>query len=276
MQYKHSMLRYLFILAIFTGSLVCLQADDSASVMFDKGKTYYANGKYLEALYFFNELIKDNSTEYLGDAWFWSSKSYLASGDIENAEKNLEYFLLNFPRNSNYNEGFYYKGRILFIEKEYEKAIELFNRFIRTNPFSPFVSNSYFWIGECLYNTGHFNEARQMYEKVVTDYKSSYKFEASQYKIELIDLRSREEELLQLIRWSHEESTKTIEEYKNREKSYLQTISAYQKKLQDLESAQAENENKALNRLNAAAQKLEDYLKNLENQKTGSEADGEN
>jgi TolA-binding protein len=242
-----------------------LSADDSGNSILEKGKTYYSNGKYLEALYFFNELIDEDYPDNKGDAYFWSAKSYLAVGEVDNAEINLELFLLNFPRNINYNEGFYYKGRILFIQQEFDKSLELFNRFIRSNPFSPFTSNAYYWIGECLYNTGHFDESLAMYEKIVKDYPSSFKLEAAQYKISLIDYRFREEELLRLIRWSHEESMRTIEDYRNREKSYLQTIEAYQKKIIELEKGETGSNEENLQRLKNAAQKLEDYLNGLKN-----------
>lgn len=265
-------IRFLF-LAILVSALsnVTLLAVDASATLFDKGKTYYSNGKYIEALYFFNELIEAESEEYKGDAWFWSAKSYLASGEIDNAEKNLEYFLLNYPRNLNYSEAYYYKGRILFIQKEYDKAIELFNSFIRSSPFSPFASNAYYWIGDCLYSTGYFDEALEMYRKVVSDYPSSYKLEAAQYKISLIDFRFREEELLRLIRWSHEESIRTIEEYRNREKNYLQTIDAYQKRIIEMESGKTGVDSASLERLVDAAEKLEEYLEELKTEASQSE-----
>lgn len=253
-----------------------LPAEESGRTMFENGQTYYSNGKYLEALYFFNELIKDKSAEFEGDAWFWAAKSYLAAGEIDSAEKNLEYFLLNFPRNSNYNEGFYYKGRILFIQKEFDKAVDLFNRFIRSSPFSPFVSNAYFWIGDSLYNSGYFDDALEMFRKVVDEYPASFKFEASQYKISLIELRTREEELLRLIRWSHEESIKSIEEYRNREKNYLQTIEAYQKRIIEMESGNTGVDSESLRRLNAAAEKLENYLESLKTENSGNDYEREN
>lgn len=256
----------IFILYLLVLSTVYpLFSSEEDRVLFEKGQTYYSNGKYLEALYFFNELIDGGSSEYEGDSWFWAAKSYMAAGELENAKNSLEYFLLNYPRNSNYSEGYYYKGRLLYLEEEYSKSLDLFNRFIRSSPFSPFVSNAYYWIGECLYSTGNFDEALEMFKKVVNDYPASYKFEASNYKISLIDFRFREKELLQLIRWSHEESLRELEEYRNREKNYLQTIKAYQERIIDLESGSSSADSQTLERLSDAALKLKNYLEKLEN-----------
>jgi hypothetical protein len=57
------------------------------------------------------------------------------------------------------------------------------------------------------------------------------KLEAAQYKVSLIQLRKREVELAKLLKWSHEDFLKSIEEYQNREKAYVQAIEAYQKRL---------------------------------------------
>jgi hypothetical protein len=65
----------------------------------------------------------------------------------------------------------------------------------------------------------------------------------------LINQKKIEIELLALLRWSHEESLKTMEEYQRRERTYDQALTAYQKRiadmlkdtrLSDLESANAE------------------------------------
>jgi TolA-binding protein len=271
--FVYSKKKYILLFWFLVLPFSILQADESGNALFEKGKVYYSNAKYLEALYFFNEIINEEYNDYLADAYFWSAKSYLAVNEIDNAVINLEHFLLNYPRNPNYNEGFYYKGRILFMQNEFEKSLELFNRFIRSNPFSPFVSNAYYWIGECLYHTGNFDEALKVYKKVVEEYPSSFKLEASQYKISLIDYRFREEELLRLIRWSHEESLRTIEDYRNREKNYLQTISAYQQRIIEMENGKPGMSPETVNRLNDAVLKLENYLNELKNVESGGSVD---
>ncbi|MDR0622835.1 MAG: hypothetical protein LBG10_00195, partial [Treponema sp.] len=71
----------------------------------------------------------------------------------------------------------------------------------------------------------------------------------SSYRLGLINQKKIEIELLALLKWSHEESLKTMEEYQRRERTYDQALTAYQKRiadmlkdtrLADLESANAE------------------------------------
>ncbi len=57
-------------------------------------------------------------------------------------------------------------------QKEYDRAIQQFREFLRTNPDSALVGNAHYWIGECYYTLGdysqailQFNEVRQHYAK---------------------------------------------------------------------------------------------------------------
>ena len=96
---------------------------------------------------------------------------------------------------------------------------------------SAFVSSAWFWVGESLYGLGQLDDALAAYQKIVTDFPTSVKLEAAQYKVSLIQLSRREVELSKLLKWSHEDFLKSVEEYQNREKAYVQAIEAYQKRL---------------------------------------------
>jgi chromosome segregation ATPase len=66
------------------------------------------------------------------------------------------------------------------------------------------------------------------------EYPQSAKYEAASYRIALINQKKVEAELLNILKWSHEESLKTVEEYQRRERSYDQAIIAYQKRIADM------------------------------------------
>ncbi len=73
--------------------------------------------------------------------------------------------------------------------------------------------SAYFWIGESLYFLGHKNEAQYFYNRIINDFPESYKYEASNYRSELIKLGEKEEELLKLLKWSHEDALKEREDF---------------------------------------------------------------
>ncbi len=207
----------------------------------EPGVNHFADGRFNDSLYFFRSVISDPKLSDLhGDAYFWLSKTHLALNNVQDAEKNLEYFLMNYVESPNYAEGLYQKGRLLFLQNEYESAIQVLYNFIDQFPDNSFVGNSFFWIGESLYAMGHLDKATKVYQKIVRDYPKSYKIDAAKYRISLIELKYREQELMKFLKWSHEESLKTLEEFQIREKTYEQAIAAYQKKLSEYAEAGTE------------------------------------
>lgn len=227
--------KYIFIL----GLLLSISIFGAASLFaadsdLERGIGYFSASRFSEALHTFRNIIADpKKTEIHGDAYFWLAKSHMAMNNLADAEKNLEFFILNFENNPNFPEALYQKGRLLYLQKEYEKAIQVFYGFIEQYPGNPFSGNAYFWIGESLYDIGHFEKAVKVFKTVVQDYPRSYKIDAAKYRISLIELKYREQELMKFLKWSHEEALQTLEEFQIREKTYEQAIAAYQKKLSE-------------------------------------------
>ncbi len=101
------------------------------------------------------------------------------------------------------------------------------------------MPNAYFWVGESLYALGKLDQALSVFRKVLRDYPASFKAEAAQYRVSLIELGRKEAELAKLLKWSHENSLKTIEEFQRRERAYEQAIETYQKRLAASSTGQA-------------------------------------
>ncbi len=160
------------------------------------------------------------------------AKSHMAVGDLDEAERTPRGTTSQPIRQAaDYPEALYQKGRLLYMQEQYEPAVQVLQGFLSAYPKSAFVPNAYFWVGESLYALGKLDEALTVYRKVVRDFPSSFKAEAAQYRVSLIELGRREAELAKLLKWSHEDSLKTIEEYQRRERAYEQAIEAYQKRL---------------------------------------------
>ena len=207
------------------------QSSGSASDLKD-GIEQFKNGQYDKAILLFHNVILDPSAgPQKAAAYLLIAKSYMAIGKLEDAEHNLEFYLATYPGAADFEEASYQKGRLLFMQEEYESAIQVLQAFIAAYPKSLFLSSAWFWVGETMYGLGRLDDALAVYQKIVTDYPTSAKVEAAQYKISLIQLSKREVELSKLLKWSHEELLKNVEEYQNREKAYVQAIEAYQKRL---------------------------------------------
>jgi TolA-binding protein len=155
----------------------------------------------------------------------------MALENHEGAARDLEYFLDSFPGSSFYDEGLYWKGRLLFIQNDFDNAIRALYNFIELFPEHEYTANAYFWIAESLYSLGHLEKSQRIFNLVLSEYPTSYKVEASRYRLSLIEMKNREEELMRLLKMSHEEYLFALEEFQRREKSYDQAIAGYQRKL---------------------------------------------
>jgi tol-pal system protein YbgF len=77
----------------------------------------------------------------------------------------------------------YYKNGIeLFKQKNFKEAKNNFESYAKENPQGKYLSNSFFWIGECEYNMGKFEEAILSYQTVIEKYPNSEKNSGSLLK----------------------------------------------------------------------------------------------
>ena len=195
----------------------------------------FQDSQFNDAILKLREILLDPDFEqYHGDAYFWIAKSYMALSRLDDAERNLEFFLLNYEDSPYFPEANYQKGRLLYLQGEYQSAIQVFQTFVEAFPTSPFIANAYYWSAESLYSLGHYDEAQELFERVVNDFPNSFRVEAARYRISLIDLRNREEELLTLLRWSHEEYLDAVEQFRREERTYQEAIASYQRRLASL------------------------------------------
>jgi len=222
----------LFIVFFILISTLIVAQNTNGRKLMESGLNNFSKGNYTIALSDFRDIILDSENEEIhGTAYYWIARAYMAQNLLEKAENNLDFFILNFAGNKLYPDAVYQKARLLFRKGEYDNSVQFFYKFIESYPEHPYVSNSYFWIAESLFELGHLEEAKIIYSMIIREYPKSYKLEAAKYKLSLITLKFRENELLKLLRISHEEYLKALEDFQQREKTYEQTISDYQRKL---------------------------------------------
>lgn len=262
-------------LVILPGA-VMLEADMPAPI--EQGIRSYQDGRFAEALRSFRSVLTERRLEsYQDDAYFWMGKTYIAMEEYEEAAGNIEFFLSSFPDSNLRAEGLYQKGRLLYLQREFEPAIQVLYNFINQYPEDLYTANAYFWIGESLYSIGHFDEAEEVFRYIDEKYPSSYKIEAARFRLQLIQFKYRENELVKLLKISHEEYLKAIEEFIQREKAYEQALSEYQKRLAVVLSEDLQEE---LDRLNARVKEQQLTISQLEEQnrklrsQTGSDTPG--
>lgn len=196
------------------------------------GLEAYARSDWSSAILSFRKAISSDTT--LTEAWYWLILSEISAGQYDTALIDSERFIEGFPKDQRVSDILYQKGRVYHIIGKYDESIQVLYQFLTGWPDHPMVSSAFYWIGESLNSVGRFEEASSIFNIVIERYPDSIKREASTYRIALIEQGKQEEELLKLLKMSHEESLKIIEEYQRREKTYEQAINAYQKRISDM------------------------------------------
>ncbi|MDR2028880.1 MAG: tetratricopeptide repeat protein [Treponema sp.] len=220
------------------------------------GIALYGEGKWPEAVIELRRAQAEAAnTGQRAEALYWVSLAELAAGEYEAAVRDMDELIRIAPAGLRIEEIPYHKGRALYYLGRYDEAMVLLKAYmdaLDAQGFNPAGDSSrksaaLYWMGECLYALGHLDKAGEMFILIVEQYPQSAKYEAASYRIALINQKKIETELLNILKWSHEESLKTVEEYQRRERSYDQAIIAYQKRiaemLKDTRLAELENAN---------------------------------
>jgi tetratricopeptide (TPR) repeat protein len=256
------------------------------------GIFYYGEGKWDEAVRELSLIDETASRALRGEALFWRGLSRLSAGDYEGAVLDMDALETLHPANNRVAELGYHKGRALFYLGYYNEAIVLLMNY--ANAFAPdnLLSSldlskkvaALFWTGECLYALGQFDRAENIFLIITANYPQSAKYEASAYKIELINQKKIETELLELLNWNHQESLTIMEEYQRRESAYDQAILSYQRRiaemlsdtrLADLEASNVQYQRELANaesRIRELEARLADLTGTVSAQRTSSES----
>jgi outer membrane protein assembly factor BamD (BamD/ComL family) len=196
-----------------------------------RGIELFAEGRYAEAVPLFDGLYLDAGAGALrAEGAYWSGMAHIASGDLEAAERGIDIFLATFPDHAKGAELLYQRGRVAYLRKDYERAVQVLSSYALKYPQADYLPSALFWSAESLYALGRLPEADKLYRTLVERYPDHIKTEAARYRMALVQFKYREDELLTLLKWSHEESLRIIEEFQRREKAYEQALAVYQKR----------------------------------------------
>ena len=196
------------------------------------GLDAYARSDWSTAMLSFRKAVTEPGSG--AEPWYWLIMSEISSLDYKSALGDIERFTASFPGDERIPDVCYQKGRVQYLLGSYDDSIRTLYQYIVSWPNHSMVSSAYYWIGESLFSVGRFDESRAIFTIVLDKYPQAVKREAAQYRIASIKQNVKEEELLKLLKMSHEESLRIIEDYQRREKTYEQAITAYQKRISDM------------------------------------------
>ncbi|MDR0448810.1 MAG: tetratricopeptide repeat protein [Treponema sp.] len=202
------------------------------------GVSFYSEGKFAETS------ARMRLAGPVPEALYWLSLAELSMGNFNEAIAALD-MLEQVDQSSRWSrEVPYHRGRCLFYLHQYEAALLAFISYSYfLEPEDPRMAASYFWAGECFYALGYMDNAANSFSMIIEKYPYSAKYEGASYRLSLINQKKIETELLTIIKWSHEESLKSLVEYREREKLYEQAIAAYRQRIDELLAKTGTQEN---------------------------------
>ena len=228
------------LLLTVTASVFSQERMSPYSQRLQNGTWYYSQARWHEAAAEFRYAQEIAKT--LNDwtqALYWVILTELALADYGSALRDMDE-LDKYSSNSAYSkEMVYHRARAYYNQGYFEDAMALFMRYsegihVDDAENADRRAAAFFWIGECLFSIGQFDDAEKFYAWIVARHPGSPKFEVSSYRIDLIKQKKIEAELLALLRWSHEESLRTSEDYQRKLKTYEHTLNSYQRRIAEL------------------------------------------
>ncbi len=174
------------------------------------------------------------------DTYYMLISSEINDDDNKAALDDCNRYLEKFPGSIYYPRISYLKGKILFNLSEYDKAIIALSDFCHQYENDDLYSFALFYIGESLYAGYKYDEARAIYQRIVSDFPKCEKVAAAQYKIDSIDQRAREEKLIYLLKQTGEEYLAAKEDYEKQLRLY--NSESINNTRQRLSESQARNE----------------------------------
>jgi TolA-binding protein len=218
----------IFCAMLYFSPFAVAELEFDARVRFDQAMTYFSQGNYEQATIRLRQVTESPAAQDLHpDAFYWLGRARLAQNDSFEAIRYFDHLIRVYPDHPRVPDATYHRARAEFIAQDYQDALLGFESFIREYPQSPYVANAYYWAGEALLTLGHRERARSLFETVVVNYPNSFRVEAAQYRMSLIALGEREEQLQRLLQWSHEEHLRTIESFRRAQSAWMDAIAAY-------------------------------------------------
>ncbi len=195
---------------------------------FDEAIAHFSRSEFESAALRFRQITESPSAQALHpEAFYWLGRTRLAQLDAGEARRYFDHVITTFPNHPRVADARYHRARAAFVAGDAQRALVEFEAFIRGEPESPFVANAWYWAGESLLALGRREEARALFDTVVREFPTSFRVEAARYRISLIDVSEREEQLQRLLQWSHEEHLRTIESFRRAQVAWMDAIDAY-------------------------------------------------
>ena len=210
------------IIALFVFSFVLISFATTQATTDDylnKGLQAYKEGDWESAILLLKNAVslpETSSPEVL----YVLVMSEMFNGNYLDVLKDGKTFCNLYPTSEYKVYVDYQMGRALHYLGKYVDSISVLQKFCADNENNELFSSALFWMAESFYASYYFDEAKGLYERVVSDFPNSPKYVESLYRLDLIVQREKEEKLLYLLKVTGEEYISSKENYDRQIKQF--------------------------------------------------------
>ena len=227
------MKKIIAVLALICSFSFFAFSSESASMAFVEGCKAYSTGDWSSSKIMLKKAVSYTQNQN-ADTYYMLISAEINAGDYKGALEDCNYYLEHFKNSIYYPRISYQKGKLLYNLGEYEKSIIALSDFCHQYENNELYPYALFYIGESLYEGYRYNDALEIYDRVVTEFPDFEKVSAAKYKIESISQRSREEKLLYLLKQTGEEYLSAKEDYEKQLRQYnSESVALTRQKLQE-------------------------------------------
>ena len=235
------MKKIIAVLALICSFSFFAFSSESASMAFVEGCKAYSTGDWGSAKIMLKKAVSYTQNQN-ADTYYMLISAEINAGDYKGALEDCNYYLDHFKNSIYYPKISYQKGKLLYNLGEYEKAIIALSDFCHQYENNELYPYALFYIGESLYEGYRYNDALEIYDRVVTEFPDFEKVSAAKYKIE--SLSAKEDYEKQLRQYNSESVALTrqkLQETQIRNEELEKQIADLQ---MEVASLKAENEQK--------------------------------
>ena len=206
----------LLLIFVFISSVVSQATTDD---YLNKGLQAYKDGNWESAILLLKNAVSlpESSTP---EVLYVLVMSEMFNGNYQDVLKDGKTFCNLYPKSEYKVYVDYQMGRALHYLGRYVDSISVLQKFCADNENNELFSSALFWMAESFYASYYFDEAKGLYERVVSDFPNSPKYVESLYRLDLIVQREKEEKLLYLLKVTGEEYISSKENYDRQIKQY--------------------------------------------------------
>jgi TolA-binding protein len=130
------------------------------------------------ALPYLEESLSEDNPDEHKDSILIMTRIYINVRDFAKATAALDQFFLKYPYDSRIDEGIFLQAVILLEQGDMNRSQDLFTRIQKEYPFSPYVNESHFYLGQVYFRKGEYRSALGALGRYVKFSKIEKKYEA--------------------------------------------------------------------------------------------------